>query len=189
MSRPPRSRSTSAGSIPSVRALRPWLLVAPLGVAGVFAGHEIAYKLTRTPHDDVHAYATHLPQIAMMLGVLSLVGASFVERGRSIALWPFPAVVMVGFAVQEHLERIAHDGSFPVLVDKPFFLAGLVLQAIVAVAAWLLARLLIRVVGVDGLGPARCVDAVADVAVAVGTVHGAVSRAGTCSPRAPPLGR
>ena len=169
--------------------MRVWLLVAPLGLAGVLGGHEIAYAVTRTPHDDLHAYATHVPQIAMLLGLLSLVGASLVERGRSIVLWPFPAVVMVGFVAQEHIERIAHDGAVPLLIDKPFFLVGLVLQATVAIAAWLVARLLVCVVGLDGVEPTRSVEVVGELAFAVGAALRAGLRVGTCTPRAPPLGR
>lgn len=171
-----------------VRPVRVWLLVAPLGLAGVLGGHEIAYAVTNTPPADLHAYASHVPQIAMLLGFLSLVGASLVERGRSIALWPFPAVVMVGFVAQEHIERIAHDGSVPLLIDKPFFLIGLVLQAIVAIAAWLLARLLVRVVGLDGVEP-RPVAVVGEPAFPTGAGHRTRLLVGSGSPRAPPPGR
>ena len=90
--------------------LRPWLLVVPLGTLGVLAGHEIAYGLTRTQREALHGYLNHLPTIALLLTILALLGASFVERGRRLVLWPFPAVALGGFVGQEHLERIAHDG-------------------------------------------------------------------------------
>lgn len=128
------------------RSLRPWLVVAPLATFGVLVGHEIAYALSRTPYEDLHGYMAHLPQVGLLLALLSLVGASFVERGQRLAMWPFPAVAIAGFVAQEHVERLAHSGSLPFLLDKPFFLIGLGIQSVVAIAAWLLARLLVRIV-------------------------------------------
>lgn len=168
------------------RPLRPWLLVVPLGTLGVLTGHEIAYALTSTPHDELHGYLSHLPQVALLLSVLALVGASFVERGRRLALWPFPAVAIAGFVVQEHVERVVHDGSVPFLFDRPFFLVGLAVQVLVAVAAWLLARLLVRLVG----SPARERRDVGDaVDLLLQAVTGPVGgpRGGLHCPRAPPL--
>lgn len=124
-----------------------WLAVVPVATLGMLGGHELAYEVTGTPDNAMHGYLHHVPQVALLLGLLALVGASFVERGTRLALWPFPAVVLVGFVAQEHLERLAHTGSVPLLLDKPFFLVGLAIQALVAVAAWVVARLLVRVVG------------------------------------------
>jgi hypothetical protein len=130
-----------------LRGLSAWLVVVPLSCLGALAGHELAYSLTRTEHEDVHGYLTHAPQLATLLTVLAIVGAAFVNRGSRIALWPFPAVAVSGFVLQEHIERIAHGGSLPFLLDKPFFLVGLALQLVVAMSVWLVARLLVRVVG------------------------------------------
>lgn len=127
--------------------LRPWLLITPLSALGVLGGHELAYSLTRTPQQEFHGYLSHLPGACLLLALLTLLGASLVERGARIALWPFPAVAITGFVVQEHLERVAHTGSVPFLLDSPVFVAGLGIQAVVAIIAWLCARLLIRVVG------------------------------------------
>jgi len=112
--------------------LEPWLLILPLSCCGVLAAHELAYALTRTPRGETHGYLAHLPQLALLLFVLSLVGATLVERGPRIALWPFPAVALSGFVLQEHLERLAHGGAIPFLLDKPFFLVGFGVQALVA---------------------------------------------------------
>lgn len=136
------------GTIGVVRSpLRPWLLITPLSLLGVLGGHELAYSLSRTPHQELHAYLSHLPGVCLILAVLTLVGASLVERGARIALWPFPAVAITGFVVQEHAERIAHTGSVPFLFDRPVFVVGLGIQLVVAIVAFLFARLLIRVVG------------------------------------------
>lgn len=129
------------------RSLRPWGVILPLALLGVLGGHELAYALTGTRGEGLHAYFEHGPQVALLLAVLSFCGAVFVERGARIALWPFLTVVLGTFVAQEHIERMAHGGAFPFLLDKPYFLVGLVLQSIVAVLAWLVARLLIRAVG------------------------------------------
>ncbi len=155
----------------------------------MLAGHEIAYALTSTPHEELHGYLSHLPQVTLLLALLSLLGASFVERGSRLALWPFPAVAMTGFVTQEHIERLAHDGSVPFLLDKPFFLVGLVLQALIAITAWLLARLLVRVVGAAAPEPCRGGGDAVDPspAVLVAPVCGRFT--GARGPRAPPFDR
>ncbi len=134
-----------------LRSLRPWLLTLPLAAAGTLAGHALAYRAVGIAGDDLHGYLAHLPRLLVLLLVLGLVGASLVEQDARLAAWPFPAVAVAGFVVQEHLERLAHDGSLPVLVGQPVFLLGLALQLPVALLVWILARLLLRVVGRRGL--------------------------------------
>lgn len=161
----------------------------PLAILGVLAGHEVAYALTSTPHEELHAYMRHLPQVALLLAVLSLVGASFVQRGGRLALWPFPAVAVTGFVAQEHIERLAHDGSVPFLLDQPVFLVGLAVQVLVAVVAWLIARLLVRIAGT---GRPERQPGVGDVLVwslSAGGARRSMSHAGAGGPRAPPFGR
>src|SRR3990172_8727238 len=67
------------------------------------------------------------------------------RRGRAPAAWPFAAVALGGFAVQEHLERLVHTGEPPLLVTWPVFLLGLALQLPFALAAYLVARALLHV--------------------------------------------
>lgn len=129
------------------RPLRPWLLITPLSALGLLLGHKLAYSLTGTPQEQFHQYLNHLPEIGLVLALLALVGASFVERGSRIALWPFPAVAITGFVLQEHVERLTHTGAVPFMFDKPVFLIGLCIQLVVAIAAWFCARLLLRIVG------------------------------------------
>jgi len=42
--------------------------------------------------------------------------------------------------VQEHLERLAHTGHVPFLLASPVFWVGIVLQAPLAIAVWLISR-------------------------------------------------
>lgn len=112
---------------------------------GILVGHELAYALTSTSTEQVHGYLDHVPQVALVLIVLSFVGSAFVSRGARLALWPFPAVAVTGFVAQEHLERLQHDGSLPFLLDRPVFLVGILIQCVVAFLAWVIARLLLRV--------------------------------------------
>ena len=119
------------------------MLVVPLAALGMLGGHELAYAITRTPRGPVHEYLTHLPRIALVLLLLSLVGALFVERRSGAALWPFPVVALAGFVVLEHAERLEHGGALPFLLDEPFFMVGLIVQCLVALVAWLVARLLV----------------------------------------------
>ena len=170
-----------------LRGFSAWLLVVPLSGLGVIAGHELAYSLTRTPHEEVHGYLTHAPQLAVMLTVLAIIGAVFVERGSRIALWPFPALALSGFVLQEHLERIAHGGSVPFLLDKPFFLVGLALQLVVAVAAWLVARLLVRVVGRSSARRFRTIPRPQQLGSVLRTALVGRCSAWALGPRAPPL--
>ncbi len=169
--------------------LTPWLLVIPLGTLGVVAGHEIAYAATGTPHAELHGYMSHLPQVALLLTLLSLVGASFVERGSRLALWPFPAVAMIGFVAQEHVERLAHTGSVPFLFDKPFFLVGFGMQTLVAIVAWRFARLLVRVVGRAPSSRAPVLGRAAEHDPFPCESLAGVTVSGPLGARAPPLGR
>ena len=45
--------------------------------------------------------------------------------------------------------EVSEDGSVPFLLDKPFFAVGLAVQIGVAIVVWLIARLLVRIIGVD----------------------------------------
>ena len=171
------------------RSLRPWLVVVPLAPLGLLGGHEVAYSITGTPSAGVHDYLGHLPQVALLLVLLSLVGASFVQRSQTVALWPFPAVVLASFAVQEHVERVAHDGSIPFLLDDRVFQVGLAVQAIVALAAWILARALVRIVGASPRVDRRPWPATAAWAPAMHLVPSSRSAMGVHGARAPPRDR
>ena len=134
-------------------------------------------------------YLSHLPELGLLLTLLTLLGASFVERGSRIALWPFPAVAITGFVVQEHVERLAHTGSFPFLLDKPVFLVGLGLQVVVAIVAWLCARLLVHVVGATGSKRRNSAFSLLAIAFWPFTRPRVERLAGATRSRAPPIDR
>ena len=122
-----------------------WLLVTPLAAAGVLAAHAAAYWLTATPTGTVHAYLDHVPQVLAVLATIGLVGLALQQRSvGSRSLRVFALAAPVGFACQEHVERLLHTGELPLLVTTPSFLVGLALQVPVAVLCALVAR---RVVG------------------------------------------
>lgn len=128
---------------------RAWLLVVPIATIGILVGHQLAYAVTGTPTGGLHGYLAHAPQVALVLSALSFLGASFVTRGARLALWPFPAVAVIGFVAQEHVERLRHSGSLPFLLDRPVFLVGILIQCIVALVVWYVARSLLCALHAD----------------------------------------
>lgn len=121
------------------------LLALPLAAVGALCAHQAAYALTGAPSEGVHGYLAHLPQLLLVLATLAaLVAAAPSRTAPAPAAWPFGAIALGGFFAQEHLERLVHTGELPYLLDRPAFLIGLALQLPFAVAAWLLARALLR---------------------------------------------
>jgi hypothetical protein len=127
------------------RRVLAWILVTPVAAAGVLAAHALAYRLTGTRPGAMHDYLAHVPQVVVVLASLALVGLAVQERSlnRVSARWVAP-LAPLGFACQEHLERLAHEGHVPWLLTSPTFLLGIALQLPVALACVLLVR---RVIG------------------------------------------
>lgn len=109
----------------------------------MLAGHAAAYALTGASLGSGHAYLAHAPEIVALVAFLALLGAAGEGRGRRLSPLPIALFGATAFAVQEHVERIAHTGDLPFLLTTPSFLLGLALQAPLAVALWLLARRLL----------------------------------------------
>jgi hypothetical protein len=120
-------------------------VLLPVLAAGVLVSHALAYRLTATPTDRFHAYLEHAPQVLLVLGLCGIVLGGFGRRREAPAAYVFPLVAMTTFAVQEHLERLVHEGTVPFLFTSPAFVVGLLLQVPVALGAWVLARWLLRV--------------------------------------------
>jgi hypothetical protein len=118
-------------------------VLSPVLAAGVLVSHALAYRLTATPTDRFHAYLEHAPQVLLVLALFGIVLGGFGRRRGAPAAYVFPLVAMTTFSVQEHLERLVHEGTIPFLITSPAFVVGLLLQVPVALAAWALARWLL----------------------------------------------
>jgi hypothetical protein len=120
------------------------LVALPAAGAGTLAAHFVAYGLLGAPSEGVHGYLAHVPQVLTILALPALLAAAVAGRSTSPRAWPFAAAALSAFAVQEHLERLAHTGELPLLLDRPVFWLGMALQVPFALAAWLVARWLLR---------------------------------------------
>jgi hypothetical protein len=153
-----------------VRRALTWLLALPLIVVGSQVAHGLAYwwaypfasvRLAVLEHTG-HGYLAYLPSLIAFLGGLELLVllVMVVDRcrgnvNRDLPPWVFLWLPVVGFVLQEHLERLLASGVFPWwAVEQPTFWRGLVLQVPLGVAAYGIARFL-----------RRAVEAVADVIV------------------------
>lgn len=144
-----------------------WFVSLPLVAVGSLLAHSASYRLV-APHehergpllaDTGHGYlaawgslllAVLLAVVLLGLVVLAIEGARGSPRPRA-STWPFALLPLLGFAVQEHLERLIHDGGFPLgTAAEPTFLVGVLLQLPFALAALLLARVLVRAACVVG---------------------------------------
>jgi hypothetical protein len=143
-----------------------WLISLPLAVASWLGAHCFAYWLLSPgagQHMGLHAerghaYLGYTPAIVVwalalvLAGLVLWVGQGLRGRGPSAPpLRLFALLPPLGFAVQEHLERLIGTGGIPDnLVLEPTFLVGLALQLPFAIVALLLAHAL-HAIGV-GLG-------------------------------------
>jgi hypothetical protein len=132
-----------------------WLIWLPLAVASWLGAHCFAYWLVSPGAEQHmglhaergHAYLGYTPAILIwglalaLAGLVLCVGEGL--RGRRPSRPPlrlFALLPPVGFAVQEHLERLVATGGIPHdLWTEPTFLVGLALQLPFALAALLVA--------------------------------------------------
>ncbi len=126
---------------------RAWLVVSPVVATGVLVSHALAYRITSTPTEPFHAYLGHAPQVLLLFVLAAIVLGGFGRRRVAPPAHVFPLLGVATFVLQEHLERIVHGGSFPILVTSPAFAIGLLLQVPTALAAWALARWLLAAMG------------------------------------------
>jgi len=121
------------------------IVALPVVASGIFLAHAAAYRLLGAPSEGVHGYLAHVPQLLTLLTLPALLAAAVAGRSRTPKAWPFAVAALSTFVIQEHLERLAHTGQLPFLLDRPVFLLGLALQLPFALVAWLGARWLLRV--------------------------------------------
>lgn len=151
-----------------VRRRLVWLLSLPLMLAGVEAGHWLAFRLVYTNawersqalQQSGHGYLSDWRDAAAAGAVLLAAGLVLQVREHvrrqpgQPALPPsartFAALPPLTFALQEHLESLVHSGTLTGVAVSPTFLVGIALQLPVAAATYLIARLLLRVARIVG---------------------------------------
>jgi hypothetical protein len=140
------------------RSRAAWLAGLPLLAAAWILAHQLAYELVPPGGDDPataldatgHGYLEHLPFLLGGLAALAAVGllARMAERrpgSRALPAWLFGAVPLLGFTVQEHLERVLHGVPDAwATAAHPVFLVGILLQLPFGLAAALAARALLK---------------------------------------------
>jgi hypothetical protein len=130
-----------------------WLVGLPLLAAAWLSAHGLAYELVPATGETTmpargHGYLEHAPLAVAALLVLAaatLLARTLEHRppGRTLPAWLFGVVPLLGFAVQEHLERLFHGVDVPwATAAEPVFLLGIVLQLPFGLAAALIARTL-----------------------------------------------
>jgi hypothetical protein len=140
------------------RGLTAWGATLVLAVAGTQAAHAIGYRIVAPDHGrreqllsaSGHGYLSYAP-LALALGFAILAALLALEARAALSrsasrpcAWVFLLVAPVVFTVQEHLERLVHDGTLPLTATlEPAFQVGLVLQVPFALASYALARALL----------------------------------------------
>lgn len=157
------SSQTTLGSM-GRRRFAAWLLSLPLMVVSSQCAHVVAYRLAYpnahlrlsellvTGHGYMVGYPGYVPMLLALIGAIELVAIGWLALGtirpglrRPVPAWVFALLPMLGFTLQELLERLLQGGPFPWwMVLQPTFRVGLLLQLPFALAAYLIARLLLR---------------------------------------------
>ena len=143
-----------------VRNQLAWLVTLPLAVAGAVFGHAVANALLGVPTDDpatellapgrmtvepVAELVVALLGAVLLAALLARVAGVWRPSQRGVAALPFAAVTPLFFVFQEHLEEFLHSGGVPFdTVLEPTFAPALALQLPFALAAYLIARALLR---------------------------------------------
>ena len=137
-----------------------WLFALPVIVVGSQVAHGLAYWWAY-PQTDVrravlfhsgHGYLRYAPVVLAFLAAVEFAAMAAAVVGhlrgratRGLPPWAFVLIPLVGFTLQEFLERYSMAGVFPWWTAvEPSFWRGLVLQLPLGLAAYLIARLLLR---------------------------------------------
>jgi hypothetical protein len=120
-----------------------WPISLALAFGGLLAGHDIAYRLTGVEAAGLHAYLAHAPQLLLVLALPAALLAVSGTRGAPVRPAGFALLGSSAYVAMEHLEVVAH-GGVPWLLESPVFWLGLALQLPFALAAWWIARALVR---------------------------------------------
>jgi hypothetical protein len=127
-----------------MRRAAAWLVALPLMLAATAAAHALDYRLV-VP--NAGARATLLAATGHGSGdwvpllLAASISTAVVARAGAHRIGPFLALPSLTFVLQEHLERLLHDGAFPWhLVGDPTFAPGLALTLPFGFAAYFAAR-------------------------------------------------
>jgi hypothetical protein len=124
-------------------------LSLPIAAVGCLGGHAAGYVLVGTTPGDarIHGYLAFAPQFLAVCATLIAASLALRVSGRFAgrpAAWPFAVLPPLAFAAQELIERLV--AGLPVhSVLAPAVYAGLAAQLPIAIAAFFLARTLLRV--------------------------------------------
>jgi hypothetical protein len=124
-------------------------LSLPVAVVGCLGGHAAGYALVGTSQEDarIHGYLGFAPQFLAVCAVFIAVSLALRVSGRLAgrpAAWPFGLLPPFAFLAQELLERLV-AGLPAHSVFAPTVYAGLAAQLPIAMAAFFVARALLRV--------------------------------------------
>src|SRR5262245_1538331 len=116
-----------------------WLSALPLMTVGSLAAHALAYRIVEPSASQRaadlaatgHGYLSYAPAAlagSLALLLLALAGHSVQairRRPPAHVPWQIALVPLLGFAVQEHLERLLAAGNVSVVaIAEPTFLVG-----------------------------------------------------------------
>jgi hypothetical protein len=137
-----------------------WLVAVPLMLAGSQVAHMLAYRIVypqasvrlRDLVETGHGYMSALPLVLGVAGAVvalslaaSVVDAARGHGVRSLQPWVFALLPLVGFGLQEYIERWLAWGFLPwAAALQPTFLIGIALQLPFGALAYLVARFLLR---------------------------------------------
>lgn len=144
----------------AMRRFALWLVALPLMLAGTECAHALAYRIVY-PEASVrwqvlaqtgHGYLGWAPLVLGVAGAVivagvasSVVDATRRREFRPLPAWAFASLPLVGFLIQEFLERWLSAGALPWwMFEQPTFRVGMLLQLPFAALAYLAARLLLR---------------------------------------------
>jgi len=135
--------------------------MVPLMLVGTELAHVLAYRIVypqvgvrlQVLAETGHGYLGLAPELLGIGGALVLVGlvSDLVASARRLPVrtpppWAFALLPLAGFTSQEFLERWIALGGFPWwMVLQPTFPIGLLLQLPFGLAAYVVARVLLRV--------------------------------------------
>lgn len=142
------------------RRLLAWSITLPLALAGTQAAHALTYRLIEPDAADRrqllagtgHGYLAHLPAaLALSTAVVLIAFLADLRRrlrgagGAVVRPGAFALAAPTVYACQELFERLLHDGGLSAgALAEPTLWAGLALQLPFALAAYSVARLLLR---------------------------------------------